>query len=561
MGDVAAALADDHPITLLSLASSLVAALEPRQPSPFGPAPEPSLPTRDEMVRTLLDVDLLETSALLAVIAELSGDDMLRHRVRREIVKRAPTLPGWLTNLCRATVEGVVEMVHVLGDGDNIMIGMSLPGGCALSLVVYIDHNMGTLVKDAFAVPEQLDTLIKHMQVAAGNGPDTTWADLSPADARARIRNAVELSAITFPPFETDTWPACRPLVEWAIGMLPTGGTGYQRPHWDADALAELTKRFFASPFGADLDDADHRGLLKSVLGFGTDYGPGDPLRWSPVAVEILLVDWIPRKIVADAAYLAKAPDLLRAFIRYCHHERGIRAALTADTLAAVQEYEPEYQQKIRSPRPQGQAALLAAMGAFQPDSPWPLPEAEVPRYPEIMLDTLRRAVGGEDALDKLDAVPLPDEPFAWAPIPADIHARVTEVLRLVDRCCDELLDVEYRTACRRYLGRAAATDPEIFRRRSRAETAAAAICWGIGKANDLFNGVMLVKDLMAHFGMSQGGVSQRSEPLLRAIGVDPYQYGAMNLGSPDYLTSGRRERILALRDHYRAMTPPCGAL
>ena len=144
-------------------------------------------------------------------------------------------------------------------------------------------------------------------------------------------------------------------------------------------------------------------------------------------------------------------------------------------------------------------------MGAFQPDSPWPLPEAEVPSYPEIMLDTLRRAVGGEDALDKLDAVPLPDEPFAWAPIPADIHARVTEVLRLVDRCCDELLDVEYRTACRRYLGRAAAADPEIFRRRSRAETAAAAICWGIGKANDLFNGVMLVKDLMAHFGIEPG--------------------------------------------------------
>ena len=308
MGDVAAALADDHPITLLSLASSLVAALEPRQPSPFGLAPEPGLPTRDEMVRALLDVDLLETSALLAVIAELSGDDMLRHRIRREIVKRAPTLPGWLTDLGRATVEGVVEMVHVLGDGDNIMIGMSLPGGCALSLVVYIDHNMGTLVKDAFAVPEQLDTLIKHMQVAAGNGPDTTWADLSPADARARIRNAVELSAITFPPFETDTWPACRPLVEWAIGMLPTGGTGYQRPHWDADALAELTKRFFASPFGADLDDADHRGLLESVLWFGTDYGPGDPLRWSPVAVEILLVDWVPRKIVCRRGLPRQGP-------------------------------------------------------------------------------------------------------------------------------------------------------------------------------------------------------------------------------------------------------------
>jgi hypothetical protein len=554
MGDVAVALADDHPFALVSLVSSLLAALEPRRTNPFERAPDPDAPTLDELVRTFLDVDLLETSALLALIAELSGDDIMRRRVRREIAQRAHPLPGWLADLGRTTVAGVVEMVHVLGDGDNIMIGLNLPGGSALSLVVYIDHNMGTLVKDAFAVPQPLDALIAHMR-AVGDDQDTTWTELSPADARTRIRDAVELGAITFPPFETDSWPACRPLVEWGIDMLPAGGTGYQRPHWDADALGELTTRFLASPFGAGLEDADHRSLLESVLWFGTDYGPGDPLRWSPVAVEILLVDWIPRKIVADATYLAEAPGLLRAFIRFCHHERGIRPALTADTLAAVDKYEPEYQRTIRSPRPQGPDALLAAIGALHPDSPWALLEAEPPSFPEAMLETLRRAVGGEDVLDKLDAAPLPDEPFQWDPIPADIHERVTEVLRLVDRCCEELLDVEYRTACRRYLGRAAAGDPEIFRRRSRADTAAAAICWCIGKANDLFSGEMLVKDLMGHFGMGQGSASQRNEPLLRAIGVDPHdQYGSMNLGSPDYLTSARRQRILALRDRYRAM-------
>jgi hypothetical protein len=84
--------------------------------------------------------------------------------------------------------------------------------------------------------------------------------------------------------------------------------------------------------------------------------------------VEILLVDWIPRKIVAEADYLAKAPDLLRAFIRFCHCERGIRAELTAQTLGAVDEHEPSYQKLIRSPRPSGPAALLAAMGLDVPN-------------------------------------------------------------------------------------------------------------------------------------------------------------------------------------------------
>jgi len=68
------------------------------------------------------------------------------------------------------------------------------------------------------------------------------------------------------------------------------------------------------------------------------------------------------------------------------------------------------------------------------------------------------------------------------------VHDRVAEVLALLDRCCDELLDTEYRTACRRFLARAAAGDPEIFRRRSKPASAAAAVCWVIGKADMLFD-------------------------------------------------------------------------
>jgi hypothetical protein len=447
-----------------------------------------------------------------------------------------------------------VELVHVLGDGDNVMVGVTLPDGHELSVVVYIDHNLGTVVKDAFAVPEPLATLTELM-VSTAEGPDTTWHELDAADARARITDAVRTGAIMFPPLESDTWPACRPLVQWATRLLPEGGTGYQRPTWDSGDRDLLSQRFLDSPFGAALDDDQH-DLLDSLLWFGIDYGPGDPLRWSPVAVEILLVDWIPRKIVAEAGFLAKAPDLLRAFIRYCHAERGIRPELTADTLAAVDKCEPDYQRVIRTARPQGPAALLAAMGVLDPD-PAVDPDLGMPGYPEIMLDTLRRAVGGDQALDTLDDRPLPDEPFSWDGIPPDVHDRVGEVVALVDRCCDELLDQEYRTACRRFLATAAAGDPEIFRRRGRTDTAAAAVCWAIGKANDLFLPIpgcgMMVKDLMTHFG-APGNISQRAGVLLRAAGLDGPRYGRVDLGTPRYLTAARRRRILADRDRYRAM-------
>ncbi len=365
---VAAALDDGEPLTLLGLVSSLLAALDPRRRSPFERAPDPELPSRDELVGTFLDVELEETSALLAVIPGLSGDEMLRQRVQREITARAHALPAWLAELHQARpVDRAVEVVHVLGDGDNLIVGARLPGGNELTAVVYIDHNMGTLVKDAFVVGEPLPELVEQM-MSVGADPDTVARDLGPADARVRITEAIERGAITFPPCETDTWPACRPLVEWIIGMLPAAGTGYQRPEWDDAARDDLAERFLASPFGTGFDDDDHRALLGSLLWFGIDYGPGDPLRWSPTAVEILLADWIPRKIVAPAAQLAKAPDLLRSFIRFSHHERGIRPALTDQTLAAVDEHEPDYQRVIRSPRPQGPAALLAAMGALDPE-------------------------------------------------------------------------------------------------------------------------------------------------------------------------------------------------
>lgn len=566
MSDVAAALAADHPLDVLALVSALLAALDQRRRGPFEPEPGSEVPSREELVQTFLGVELPETSALLAGIAVLSGDEMLRRRVQREITERAHALPRWLADLHLAVLtDPVVEVVHVLGDGDNVLVGVRLPGGHELTAVVYIDHNMGTLVKDAFVVPEAVGEVVERMLAVVAD-PDTEARDLDPADARVRINDAIQLGAITFPPLETDTWPACRPLVEWVVTLLPPGGTGYQRPEWDDESLAELTKRFLASPFGTGFDDAEHRGLLESLLWFGTDYGPGDPLRWSPVAVEIILLDWIPRKIAADVPFLTKAPELLRAFIGFCHHERGIRTDLTTQTLDAVDSCDPEYQQLIRSPRPQGPEALLAAMGAL-PDGLWTDDEPveyqeamdEPVEYHEIMLDTLRRAVGGEEALNGLDEAPLPDEPFAWDAVPADVHDRVADVLSLVDRCCDELLDVQYRTACRRFLAGAAAGDSEIFRRRGRSAAAAAAICWVIGKANERFEPdggeqPLLVKDLLGHFGLGQSSVSGRSEPLLRAIGVNPHQYGAMDLGSPIYLTSQRRARIHALRDHYREM-------
>jgi Plasmid pRiA4b ORF-3-like protein/Domain of unknown function (DUF6398)/SEC-C motif len=560
LDNVRAALDEPHPLTLLAVASSLLQVLEPSRAAPVPVDDDDDgrdLPSLPELAASFIDVDAVETTALLAVFAELIDDDVLGRRMRRAVAGRAHRLPRWLTGLAPIDVHTAVTLSHVLGDGDNVMLGLRTAAGDELTVAVYIDHNLGTVVKDAFVIGEALDDVVEEF-VAAADDPDVASHELHPADASARIDAAMELAAITWPPLETDSWPACRPLVRWVLRQLPPGGQGYVRPEWSDDDRSELTGRFFASRFGRDEDDHDGRGLFESLLWFGCDYGPGDPLRWSPVAVEILLTDWLPRKVVADVAFLSRAPDLLRAFVRFSHAERGIRDELTAETLAAVDEWEDEYQEVIRSPRPQGPAALMAAMGVpvgngpFGTDvTPWWADAS----YEELALDSLARAVGGHGQLEALGDEPLPDEAFAWGAIPDDITDRVHEVLTLTDRCCDELLDVEYRTACRRLLADVAAADPQIFRRRGRTDTAAAAIAWIVGKANRLFDTHrtdVAVADVVGWFGVS-GSPSQRAATMLKALGVDDAGSHSMDLGTPRYLVSERRRVLIDRRDALQA--------
>lgn len=548
MVDIDRALAEPSPLGLLALTSTLLAVADPRRRSPFDPNDEPGV-SMETLVGSFLDVDLAQTTAVLHVIATLTGDQLMAARIRRQLASRRHALPAWLVGLPRAQISRVEQMTHVLGDGDNIYLEVQLPDGGTLTAVVYIDHNIGRVVKDAFVVDAALRDI--YQLIGSEIDEDTVVSALDPADARARITEAIDWGVRTFPPLETDTWPQCRALVEWLVGMLPPGGRGYRPTSWSEERLHDLAEEFFSSPHGAPLDSEDSRSLLDSLLWYANDYGKCDPLRWSAVSVEILLLDWIPRKLIANASYLSAVPSLLRALIRYSHERLGIRPSHTRETLDAVDEHESEYMSIIRAPRLQGPAALLAQMGLDLPSSGGGV--LGLPSIDDHMLARLAAEVGGESALDILDQVPLPDEPFDWAGVPDDVQPRVREVLDLVDGACAAFFDTEIRTAARRLLAAAATRDPAVFRRAGASHTAAAAVCWSVGKANNAVGpwGDVAVQDLMTHFGV-KGSVSQRATTLLKAAGIQP-GYGEIVLGSPRYLTSRRRMEIIERRDHYRA--------
>ncbi|MGH9150073.1 MAG: DUF6398 domain-containing protein, partial [Acidimicrobiales bacterium] len=426
-------LGADHPLPLLTLVSSLLAAVDPRASNPLGPPVAP----RDDLRRTLVEVDQPETTAVLKAMAALTPDDLERRRIRQVVDARRHPLPVWMGEISRVEAYRATELAHALGDCDSLSVGARFPSGEELTVVAYIDHNLGTVLRDAFVVPEPIATVLALFQSKDDN-PDTTMAELGPASARARLTEAIDRGASLFPPLVTDTWPGCRLLVEWVARLLPAGGSGYPRREWSDGDRHALAARFFASPHSAGLDHPDFGLLLERVLWFACDDGAGDPMRWSPATVEVVLTDWFPRKVMGATRFLHKLPRLLRAFIRFCHAERSLRPELTAETLGAVDRWEPDYRKGVRTPRPVDAAAWLAAIGAFAGDDE---PDDDLDYFDgyddgpgpvdhqAILRDTLAGEVGGPAALAALAADPLPDEPFSWESIPSDVHGEVARVL------------------------------------------------------------------------------------------------------------------------------------
>jgi hypothetical protein len=539
-------LRSDHPVELLMAVSSLMSATDPRMKDPFRREDEAGV-TLGQLVDSFVGVDYAETTAALTVLGQLVPDDLAAARIEQVLKARRQPMPVWLTGLETTEVVRVVEMTHVLGDGDDYFLEVCLPGGEAMTALVYVDHNMGGIVKDAFVIAQEFSEVEKVIHANAE--PGTTVADLDAAVARAELIKAIDWGARTFPQPETDTWPAARPLVEWLVRMLPAGGSARGRREWADEELEAMREEFFASTYAEGVDGEDERSLLETILWYATDYGSGDPLRWSNVRVEILLADWLPRKVVADVPYLAKVPALLRRYVEFSHDKVGFQSELTQEVLDAVDQWEPEYQRLIRSERPHGAAAVAGAVL----DAAHGLENTDDRSIGEVLLEELDRDVGDRYTLMNLDTSPLPDEAFEWSGIPEDTHERVRKVLELCDRCAEEFFDVEHRTAFRRFLSRAAVADPQIFRRKAASSRAAAAVCWTVASANRTVGRGDGVEsgEFLAWFGV-KGSISQRAEVFLRANGVNPaHAYGARQLGAPDLLTAARREDIAADRDRY----------
>lgn len=128
------------------------------------------------------------------------------------------------------------------------------------------------------------------------------------------------------------------PLVRARLRLLPAPRPVERRETPDREREA-LVAAFGISPEASGLAQAGPgpaADLARWFIDFACDYGAGDPLRWSPIAVETLLADWLPRKAILEPAEIEALPEVLRRFVRFSAPRKGLAEGLVAETLDAV---------------------------------------------------------------------------------------------------------------------------------------------------------------------------------------------------------------------------------
>jgi len=560
LGTLRAALRSDDPTALTTLISSMLSVTD-AWASPADDPDSERIPL-DALVESFVETPYAESTAALHVIAALLPDELDAARVRRALAGRRHPVPEPVRGGREIGVEAAAKIGDELGDGDNVILGLSWPGTGGVTAVIYIDEAFGTRVKDVFLVPEPFDEVCARYRdlLFEGGRRAAELADVAPADARAGIQQAIDRGDAPDAPWVPEDWsgpdgdplgwPAARPFVEMLLRRMPSGGvsvlTSSAQPEM---SVLEAVQGFLGSPEAQGLDE--HGDLEEAAFLIAGDAAAfaGHPLRWSPVQVEIALTQRLPWARDATDAGLDAVEQVLAAFIRFAHRRLGVAPEGTAETLAAVDEWMPGFEVLYEGPAVRQWRELGPLIEAFQQGERGPL-----------LLHSLAEEVGGPEALDSLDAEPLSAEPLVLDAVAADVRESAAEITGFVDEWLDSsprvahlgpVLD-EWRTAAHRLLVGAAVKDPGWLRRRASPRGRAAGVLWVTAIANRLIGpqGAVLIKDLAADFGIS-GAPSTKAETLLRAWSggawVEPDQ-----LGDAGLLVSTRRAEIIAVRDQYR---------
>jgi hypothetical protein len=282
-----------------------------------------------------------------------------------------PAFPAWADKLGRVRLTGSYAYGDAHGDQTSYVATFAyddtVAGGPEHAIVALIDHNIG-IAKDIF-VGSPAEIIVGQIRELCDTDELTWFTEVPPERLRVEVARhlAITDSLESLP--DDDSFATDRTLVEARLGSLPEASIAEPAP-LDAEARKTLVAEFLAGPEASDagLDKADEQSLmfaLSLVFDHAETFPDVDPLRWSPIMVQLFLLDWVHRRAVLDDSDAEVLPRALRAWVAYAARLRGVPAAARDDTLAAVDALAPEFARlhasgERRSPATQAVAQLIA---------------------------------------------------------------------------------------------------------------------------------------------------------------------------------------------------------
>ena len=274
-------------------------------------------------------------------------------RANRRLDDAGVAAPRWDMRVGHARLEDAWLACDVFGDHDVLVGRYSYEGNGAHDLSVLVDHNILDIAKD-MSVHRAARDLRSRWQ----RQPDIVVCDISAQEYSDRLTDALENLDRTWDPPISEAVPRLRALVESRMPSLPRPKPLKRRPVSQA-ARDRAYKAFRhsgpAGSLGPDLP------LARFAIDYAADYY-SDPLRWSPIAVELFLSDWLPRKVSLREGEVESLPTVLRAWLRFVGDQRGFEGRLVDELLAAVGMFEADYRVAMGDPARYGPAKSIAGL-------------------------------------------------------------------------------------------------------------------------------------------------------------------------------------------------------
>ncbi|HWE58610.1 MAG TPA: plasmid pRiA4b ORF-3 family protein [Solirubrobacteraceae bacterium] len=338
-------------------------------PFPDAVGVDPALLFGEPLVRGLATFSDAGSAITLAALAEL--DDGELGVLAGELLTSSRAMasaPEWVKQIGESEIVGAAVISEaVFDDARTVLLESRHPDGETMAVGVLIDRNLGGLAKDVL-LAESIE------QVAGAMGQHSTAEEaelelkrVDPGVAAGLIRAAIARTDMTWdPPVTDDFWPG-RALALLRADQTPGVVEPPEPTELSVEERDRLRDEFLASPEGSGFaSDGDEAWVASLAIDFCAGYTDCDPLRWSPVVVELFMSDWVPRNVLATPELLACLPGALDAWVRFAARRRGIPEWAANETRASIGAWEQEMVEAALDPAVGGPSKqfLLAAKAA-----------------------------------------------------------------------------------------------------------------------------------------------------------------------------------------------------